>query len=151
MVYTKRRKLCWDCGGEVPEEVATCPFCGGSFEGTDRSQNEKLFDGIYDFTNVPQSPIKPSFEFSDESTSLPKQELDREINDHEQSRHQIMSLLFLLPGMTLFILSCGIFLFSQEGYLTLRYNATYTLFIFLLSTISIYFGIRSYKKLKAKN
>jgi len=134
MLPKDKKKICWDCGGEVPAAVVQCPFCGGAFA---QQANESSFD------EIPQAPYGSNFVEENNTTTT------TESVDHtEQSRLQVIALSFLLPGITLLLLGIGIFFFADEGYLTLKWDVSYGLLIFLMSLSLIYFGARNYKKLK---
>jgi hypothetical protein len=143
------RKLCWDCGGEVPVQSKTCPFCGGAFPSDEEREDRHAFGGIYDLSPPSDIP-KPAYQIEEERAVIrPRQNLEEEIDQHEQSKFQLLSLSFLLPGISLLILSVVMFFFSSDGYLIIKIAASSTLFVLLFSVLLIYFGIRNYRKIKS--
>lgn len=139
-----RRKLCWECGGEVPVEVEQCPFCGATFEVKSEpfysASSEEEVDSFS--TSEPPSPLYQPID-SDAPLS---EESEPSVKDQE-SRHQLICLCLLIPGFALLMFGIIMFFFSTEGYLTLKWDASWGMFIFALSALFIYFGARAYKKL----
>jgi len=205
MSSEEQKKLCWECGGEVPFESEQCPFCGAEFEtealsdsavppaGTHASESsseslessysdvEAHSSSLYDSSEQPDlfsqqnpSPPKPLYEpvssdlYSGRSTEESENALfhsnaeeykarmeasgQRPKNPVEEkesaaSKTQMLSLCLIVPGLSLLLFGVGMILFSEEGQLTLRWDASYGLFIFTLSALFIYFGARAFRKI----
>ncbi len=146
-----RRKLCWECGGEVPQSAEQCPFCGAAFEvvSTEEGETDAFFSqssGSADFYSDSEPP-KPLYQPIDES--VPQEEVSDEEEEKADgsARQQLICLCFLIPGFALLLFGIIMFFFSQEGYLTLKWDASWGMFIFALSALFIYFGAKAYKKL----
>lgn len=146
-----RRKLCWECGGEVPQSAEQCPFCGAGFEvvnsaesDTDTffSQSSKNTDFYSD-----SEPPKPLYQPIDERAPQEEGLDEEEEKSSGSARQQLICLCFLIPGFALLLFGIIMFFFSQEGYLTLKWDASWGMLIFALSALCIYFGAKAYKKL----
>lgn len=146
-----RRKLCWECGGEVPESAEQCPFCGAAFEVV--NTNEKETDDFFTQSNATtdfysdSAPPKPLYQPIDESAPQEEEPSSEGEKSDGASRQQLICLCFLIPGFALLLFGIIMFFFSQEGYLTLKWDASWGMFIFALSALCIYYGARAYKKL----
>lgn len=147
MLSREKKKMCWNCGGEVPESSIRCDFCGGDFSS--QKEEEKVisnpYSQSYEADEIPNAPYHAphSYEMSnhEESPSI------NEVEKGEKERKSVISLSFLLPGITLLLLGLGIFFFSEDGYFTLKWDASYGVFILLTSLVFIYLGIRNFNKL----
>lgn len=146
-----RRKLCWECGGEVPYSAEQCPFCGAVFEVGDpkESETEAFFNQSSESSDLfsdGQDP-KPLYQPIDEDAPLEEEVPTEEEKPDAESRQQLICLCLLIPGFALLLFGIIMFFFSQEGYLTLKWNASWGMFIFALAALFIYFGAKAYKKL----
>jgi len=146
MLSREKKKMCWNCGGEVPESSAQCAFCGGDFNANTQETLIHPSPSNYEASDIPQAPYNAtnSYEMSANESEVPHEEI---LEGKEKERKSVIALSFLLPGVTLLLLGIGIFFFSEEGYFTLRWDSSYGLFVFLISAIFIYLGARNYRKL----
>lgn len=202
----EQKKLCWECGGEVPFESEQCLFCGAEFE-VEAQADSKSSSSYHESTQSlystdssdssieddSRSSYKASEQpdlFSQDSQMLPKplyepvssdlysrtsseedenalfhahgsedhkivETLDEDKDSKEEknsaiSRSQMLSLCLIIPGLSLLFFGFGMILFSEEGQLILRWDASYGLFIFTLSALFIYFGARAFRKIGKK-
>lgn len=159
----ERRKLCWECGGEVPAEAEQCPFCGAAFETAgDESTKSSFFTtsdesdesgspDLFTETGAPRplyQPIDKRAQLHSEHSGLEEGEANSEEDESDGgARQQLICLCFLIPGFALLLFGVIMFFFSQEGYLTLKWDASWGMFVFALAGFFIYFGARAYKKL----
>lgn len=146
-----RRKLCWECGGEVPESAEQCPFCGAAFEveSADASDTDAFFSQSHASADYysDSEPPRPLYQPIDEGASQEEGFSSEEDKSDGASRQQLICLCLLIPGFALLLFGIIMFFFSQEGYLTLKWDASWGMFIFALSALFIYFGAKAYKKL----
>jgi len=209
MGLEEQKKLCWECGGEVPFESEQCPFCGAEFEVEAQAEpksssynesTQNLYstgssDGSIDdessashktsyspveqtdlFSQDREMPPRPLYEpVSSDLYSRTSSEEDENAlfhahgsGDHKTakqsdenkdskeekgsaiSKSQMLSLCLIIPGLSLLFFGLGMILFSEEGQLILRWDASYGLFIFTLSALFIYFGARAFRKIGKK-
>ncbi|MCH9633936.1 MAG: hypothetical protein S4CHLAM7_06700 [Chlamydiae bacterium] len=158
------QKMCWNCDGHVHVYELQCPYCGVDL--TEKEKEEASFEEI----NVsealeaesPQDMVveeHPKVEIEDDYANPPFQDL---IEDVEQEVIQetnweaiaaeekepdldnpLASLLLLLPGSLFFLFGLALFLFSEDGFLTFRFNAKYWFCYLMGSCFVLYLGWRS--------
>jgi hypothetical protein len=164
------RKLCWECGAEVPQSATQCPFCGAEFEVEERGPSAPAYGDLFSSDDPAVNQLNQSVP-SEESSSAeaplfqpiddeaPRSELfsSKELSDESSAegsdnkekgaRNQLICLCLLIPGFSLLLFALILFFFSQEGYLTLKWDASWGMFVLGLSTLFIYLGAKAYKKL----
>jgi len=134
----------------VPKSAEECPFCGAAFEVVKAEESES--DAFFGTTNAgtdyysDNEPPKPLYQPIDEGAPGEEEPTGEEKPDHA-SRQQLICLCFLIPGFALLLFGVILFFFSQEGYLTLKWDASWGMFVFALSAFFIYLGAKAYKKL----
>lgn len=68
-------------------------------------------------------------------------------DDEAPKKGHLFSLCLIIPGFSLLLFGLGMVLFSENGQLTLRWDASYGLFVFTLSALFIYLGARAFRKI----
>ncbi len=114
----EKKKLCWSCQGNIAMSLNSCPYCGVDLEG-----------------EAPEVPV------GDEVHKIVDNCLDTSSSKQELIKPDIAPWL-LLPGAVFFLFGLALYLFSQEGILTLRWNASYWSYYLVLSLPLLYFGWR---------
>lgn len=138
-----KKKLCWNCEGNVSHQQENCPSCGVYLSPSSDSSKETLFAPPYkieeasaDSNEIPAAP------YADQQSSKLSQEASlASIGDNaDADRPNILVPLVLLPaGTVLFLFGLALFFFSRDGALTLRWNGTYWfLYLFLGLPLLVY-------------
>ena len=166
-----KKKLCWNCEGNVSKEALNCPYCGVYLHPTsnsseDRDDNEKESEQA----PLPsksakkgnkEAPHQPLYTPSDDSSDEPEQTSTRptpleakvkaEIPNTTGSHHLnniTLSLLCLLAGSLLLLFGIILFLFSHNGTFTLRWNGDMW-YLYLLTALPLLFlGWQALQKVK---
>jgi len=99
------------------------------------ADEEDLFD-----LSSHQAPTESSL-FSD---PIPK---DDHRDDEAPKKGHLFSLCLIIPGFSLLLFGLGMVLFSENGQLTLRWDASYGLFVFTISALFIYLGARAFRRM----
>lgn len=183
MHTSTKKKLCWNCEGNVSHEAVNCPFCGvylhhssdDSYSNDNQSENTSFQSAsslsspqaLYQFkqTNVVAHEDKdeditpPYIPVNQDLTNQKPSQLNSQSSPHANPLSQInksqgkqqtkqmnistnqkslnplvICISTLLGGSMLFLFGVMLFLFSQQGTFTLRWNAN---FWFIYMAISI--------------
>lgn len=134
MPGAKNRKLCWNCEGSVHVHATKCPYCG-----TDLS-TENASTPTYSYGRQPDMQ-PPSYDALPPSPSEMPAPIE-EARPQKQPR-EFLPMLLMLPGAFFLLFGMILLLFSNDGTLTLEWNAHYWFFYLLLSVPLIYYGWRT--------
>jgi hypothetical protein len=124
----KNKKLCPHCEGEIDKDALYCLYCGadlGSNLTSEPSQEvpEPLYRSRVE-TNSQQAPLQEESQESSSAFSLP----------------------LLLSGVFLLVFGLFLLFFSDDGYLTLTWDASFW-FVYLLAALPlIVLGLKLLKK-----
>lgn len=156
MSAVPKKKLCWNCEGNVAQSTDNCPYCGVYIQGTD-FESEKLWNPSYsppNPTELNQEIPQPLYQIHPLETPEPELiEEQKEASASEKSsttnmpiiilaqlRKDIFPFLFLMSGSVFFLFSMILFLFSHEGVLTLQWNGNNWFYFLFLSVPLLYYG-----------
>ncbi len=123
-----KKRLCWNCHGEVPMVVQTCPYCGVYVEQTAPGVQTDEHEPPYHFKasgdmSIPASPFASEEDLSHQNAiSTGSEATTVALND---AKSVLFPVLFLLTGSVFFLFGLVIALFSEEGVLTLSWNGEY--------------------------
>lgn len=123
-----KKKLCWNCEGEVLLTVTNCPFCGVNVEAVE----DPLTPPYKPTENaeIPPSPYTPK---------APQPQEEEEEAAETDPKNLLLSLAFLLVGAAFAIFGLVLWLFAdQTGHLTLRWNGHYW-YVYLLISLPLLF------------
>jgi len=128
---TPKKKLCWNCEGRVSLEEENCPYCavylgpapdskGGSRDNF--SPPYRLVESEEEVSSPPPSPYASKTHDADEIEDVDS--LD--IMKTKSGVRQFALPLGLLSGGTLFLIfGCVLWMFSENGVLTLTWSGDY--------------------------
>lgn len=148
MKTTSKRKICWNCGGSVSREILNCPYCsvylnreGNEPEEIDDDEEEEEVQPPFSLTSVQENsiPQPPYAGVNAAETVLP---VENVISKKPIAGWKVivLPLLLLLAGSSFLLFSAILFLFSQNGLLTLQWKATHWPFYLLAALPLLYFG-----------
>jgi hypothetical protein len=158
MTNAKNRKLCWNCDGSVHIHATKCPFCGTELVAEEAPPTQQTFQQTYQQPEPPPQPVSqepppPPYvqRVQSQSYALPQQSSWQEQLPEEESkpapepraRGDAMPLLMLLPGAFFFLFAMLLLLFSEDGLLTLSWQAKHWFVYFLVAMPLLYLGWRS--------
>ncbi len=161
MSMKTKKKICWNCEGNVAIDNEVCPYCGvhvnlTPIEGTGPQKNASLaapFKPATVNTAEKQAPKAPYLFQSKDPATENKEPLEPPKNTEEEPladflQESLLTLLSLLIGGVLLIFGCILFLFSNsEGIFTLSWNGKYWFIYTLISIPLLYLGWRSLSKI----
>lgn len=148
MITKQRKKICWNCDGSVTLEAENCPYCGVYLNplGND-DDKDGLFappyrlEEIEEEAEVPPAPYASRVEAVAESKVLPEP-LPKEPTEFTLEQKTLLSLSLILAGAVFFIFGLALFLFSNNGFLTLSWNANYWFIYLIISLPILAIGVR---------
>jgi hypothetical protein len=157
MTTKTKKKLCWNCEGNVSLENETCPYCGVSLDVSPMAGTN--FDPITfasPFKPTPSSSLSmiPKAPYVNKSETADSDEREAS-NDEEQDfvftdLHRTLLILLLLSiGNVLVIFGIVLLLFSDnQGIFTLHWHGSYWYFYLLTGIPLLYFGWNETRKLQ---
>ena len=157
MSAVPKKKLCWNCEGNITKEIENCPYCGVYV-------HSQGLDGIYHWS----APYSKGYDEAEEEEEVPlplysiqankePQELkeagasqaasgdDRSISD--QLKRDLFPILLLMAGSIFFLFGLVLFLFSKDGALTLQWSSALAPYFLALSLPGVFFGWTLLQKL----
>lgn len=149
MSAVPKKKLCWNCEGNVSRQTDNCPYCGVYLHGAEE-EAEDSWNPTYRLTPLPKEeddalpPVK-------EKTSKTRSEDASEDNVDQISfqdvslildhlKKDVLPIFLLLFGSSFFIFGTILFLFSHEGTLTLQWKGENWIYFLFLGIPALYFG-----------
>ena len=138
MTKQAKKKLCWSCEGRVTKEAENCPYCGVylSPNGIDGTSPSTIWDPPYKLSSDEENQTAPSAPYT-----LPREEnmLEAPLDNSSTIKSVLTPLVLLLSGSVFFVFGLILYLFSTNGTLTLRWDASYWyLYIGLAMPLLIY-------------
>lgn len=144
-----KKKLCWNCEGNVALQDETCPYCGVSLDVTPiAGTGGKDIHLIppYKLVSNPQDQMIPEAPYpaqnpepvTAEENTPPLPEAEETFNDINTIA---LPLSTLLLGAILVLFGLILFLFSDShGVFTLHWNGTYWYLYLIIGVPLLYFG-----------
>lgn len=159
MSQNKNKKLCHHCEGEIDKDALYCIFCGvdlgsnGLYGQVDavpeplyrHKGEEAFFDENQEKSHLDDSYVKPLFK---------QAQPQEEVFAVEESKGEPLSLFampFLMVGSLLFVFSLFLLFFSEDGYLTLKWDASFWFVYLLVSVPVIILGFKYSKNRSSSN
>ncbi len=138
-----KTKLCWNCEGNVSRTAENCPYCAVYLNPDTDDLNEEITNAPYSAEkhthDIPKAPYSPSEEEAAEEA--PRNEA---VLSKSQTNFQalFLPLTLLTTGLVALFFSLMLFLFSENGKLTLQWNGDTWYFYAFLALPLLFFGWR---------
>lgn len=133
-----KKKLCWNCDGNVPLKAEHCPYCGVYIEQTTEVEEDEddleqdgahappytLSGGRATNGEIPASPYaapkkpKPAAP----APKAPKSKVQESVAPAPTIQSVIIPLLLLISGSVFALFGLVLFLFSDNGLFILKWN-----------------------------
>jgi cation transport ATPase len=159
-----KKKLCWNCEGNVSRDALNCPYCGVYLH----REEDREEDFESDEESVP--PHSPPYDFAShqkQDTTIPtppypsQQEPGVRIDPKNGSKKEaswmktstdwprvMIPLVLLMAGSVFLLFALFIALFSQNGFLTLSWSVNTWIVFAVAAFPMLYLGWRSLRQLK---
>ncbi len=131
-----KKKLCWNCEGSTSRIESNCPYCGVYLH-----PNEEAWEDDEEELSI-EPPYKPEVKAKDEAFSNAALPTDTPLSAQtpNEMRHVFFPLSCLLGGSIFLFFGLILFFFSDQGVLTLQWNAAYWSVYFLISLPLLWIG-----------
>lgn len=153
MTKNQKKRLCWNCEGSVSIAAETCPYCGVSVVPASLDAPIHNFAPSYR-PGAPQEGAIPRSLYAPEEKILLQEEIQPRIKEIEESENSLdsfksslIAVVLLLVGSVFFMFGLVLVLFSNNGLLTLQWDASVWFVYFGLSFPLLLMGWRALSKL----
>lgn len=124
-----KQKLCWNCEGSVSSQIENCPYCGVYLSPEEESSNS-LLKSPYPYRQSEEAltiPKPPYIAQEEEQQPEDDQRIAEEAEDNGsfEVSDVILPLISLTSAAVFGLFALALTLFSNEGFLTLKWNADY--------------------------
>lgn len=148
MSAVPKKKLCWNCEGNVAKEIDNCPYCGVYLHATEVEDDSNWNPSYLPSSKTAEIP-SPLYQMQAESR-ISKQEMEEDLDEPTsplpwklllaQLKKDIFPLLFLMMGSVFFLFGIVLLLFSQEGTFTLQWQESDGMYFLFFAIPLIGFG-----------
>ena len=153
MTKAPKKRLCWNCEGNVSVDAETCPFCGVSVVPASLDGSTHNFIPPYTPQNSQGNEIPRSF-YAPEEESFKKQMGETVVKDEgeaepslDEFKKVVQAVTLLLAGSVFFLFSVALALFSTNWVFILQWDATIWFVYTILSLPLLFFGWKALMKL----
>ncbi len=149
-----KKKLCWNCEGNVSREVDNCPYCGVYIHSNEHEE-ENYWNPAYTPAEKTEEVHSPLYQAEESELDTifqidaPTHSLDR-ATLFKTIREDLLPILLLMSGSVFFLFGLILFLFAREGSLTLQWKGSDWIFFALLSLPCMFIGWRMVSQLESK-
>jgi hypothetical protein len=161
MSAVPKKKLCWNCEGNVSREVDNCPYCGVYLQATDLEEDSNWNPSYRPSSKTEEIP-SPLYRIQLEQENDPQNTLDENVSKEEeeapnwnlvirQLKRDVFPVLFLMSGSIFFLFGVVLFLFAQNGTLTLQWRGHHGLYFLLFAFPLIAFGWKYLQQLESND
>ncbi len=159
MSAVPKKKLCWNCEGNVSREINNCPYCGVYLHATEEEEDSSWNPSYRPASKMEEIP-SPLYQIQQEQ-STDDDELDHSVEETretpqalngillmDQLKRDIFPLLFLMMGSVFFLFGVVLVLFAQNGTLTLQWQGHDGFYFLILAFPLLIFGWRFLQRLE---
>lgn len=143
MSAVPKKKLCWNCEGNVSREIDNCPYCGVYLHAVEEEEETSQWNIPYRFPSTKQEEIPSPLYQQPEEPKEPSivDETPKESSyPLDKLKQEVLPLLFLMTGSLFFLFGTVLFLFSDNGTLTLQWKGDHWIYFLGISLPTLYFG-----------
>lgn len=133
-----KKKLCWNCEGNVAREIDNCPYCGVYMHSLNPNEEN---DWNVPYDNKTEEIPSPLYQIQ-ESEDSPESEVPSLVssNAFQQIKENVLPIFLLMSGSMFFLFGLVLLLFSNQGTLTLQWNGNNWPYFLIFSLPCVYFG-----------
>ena len=162
MSAVPKKKLCWNCEGNVSRQVDNCPYCGVYLHGSDIEEDMTLWNPSYQPSGKTEEIPTPIYQINQESSaenslsdeeeesSETSKEVDETVSFPQlisQLKRDVFPILFLMMGSIFFLFGTVLYLFSSNGTLTLQWQGDHAPYFLLFAIPLVGLGAWFHKTL----
>lgn len=141
-----KKRLCWNCEGGVSQDLDNCPYCGVYVQGALSGETNSIWNPSYrPEENSSEEVHVPPYQIQIENDPLEEIKTDNSSPSQfqllfNQLKKELFPTLCLMAGSTFFLFGIVLFLFSENGKLTLQWEASDALYFLIFSIPLSLFG-----------
>ncbi len=147
MSAVPKKKLCWNCEGNVAKDIDNCPYCGVYLHTADIDENP-TWNPSYRPLSQDEDFSSPFYQAKLEAEQEPQETPSQEKSDNNailqtllaHLKQDIFPILFLMTGSIFFLFGVVLLLFSQNGTLTLQWQESYSIYFLIFAIPLVSFG-----------
>jgi hypothetical protein len=149
MSAVPKKKLCWNCEGNIAKQVDNCPYCGVYVHSPDLDENNG-WNIPYASGNKKEEIPTPFYQIHEnnqthseedlEEPSLSNEESQPNFSVMQQLKEDVLPILLLMSGSIFFLFGIVLFLFSTDGKLILEWNGNLWPYFLALAVPFVYLG-----------
>ncbi|MFI0435050.1 MAG: hypothetical protein ACH350_04910 [Parachlamydiaceae bacterium] len=150
MSAVPKKKLCWNCEGNVANNIDNCPYCG-VYLHAEEIEDDSAWNPTYREKSTEEAVPTPLYQIKPQLEEHQSLENDQQIHaEHRdvsawtsafsQLKQDVFPILFLMMGSLFFLFGIVLLLFSQNGMFTLQWQERDGLYFLLFSIPAIIFG-----------
>ena len=154
MKTTTKKRICWNCHGNVSLEACNCIYCGvylnrdEEFDEAEEEQEE--LDPPYKLTEHTEKEEvihNPPYTSQHLNADVAKPGNLVSILRFAGWKSIILSITMLLSGAVFLLFAVILLLFAKDGFFTLQWNANRWFFYLIAALPLLFFGWQSLEKL----
>lgn len=157
MSAVPKKKLCWNCEGNVSRQIDNCPYCGVYLHAEELEENSDWNPSYRPSSKTEEIP-SPIYQIQQEQEDSAETESNERIEESPvdikkeesevfawsqlstQLKKDVYPILFLMMGSIFFLFGVVLLLFSQNGVLTLQWQGSHALYFLAASLPLVGFG-----------
>jgi len=132
MSAVPQKKLCWNCEGNVSREIDNCPYCGVYLHAVE-TEEETSWNPSYSPSSTTEEIPSPLYQIQPDDPETPNGSSSDHTSLVNTLKKDIFPLLFLMAGSIFFIFGIVLWLFAQDGTLTLQWQGHQSVYFLFLA------------------
>lgn len=148
MSAVPKKKLCWNCEGNVSREIDNCPYCGVYLHAAEEEEDSNSrWNPSYRPSSKTEEIPSPIYQIQDLKSEEKHKEVEAASHSAfnfstimNQLKKDVFPLLFLMMGSVFLLFGAVLALFAQNGSLTLQWKGEDGLYFLLFAIPLLAFG-----------
>lgn len=132
MSAVPQKKLCWNCEGNVSREIDNCPYCGVYLHAAE-TEEETSWNPSYSPPSTTEEIPSPLYHLQPNEPETSEESPSDQASLANTLKQDIFPLLFLMAGSIFFIFGIVLWLFAQDGTLTLQWQGHHSVYFLFLA------------------
>lgn len=152
-----KKKLCWNCEGNVAIDIDNCPYCAVYLHASELEGGTHWNRGYSPSTKTEEIPAPPYRIQTpeDQVEILNEEESDEKLSSwlslFSQLKSDLFPMLFLMAGSVFFLFGVVLLLFSQNGTLTLQWQESHGFYFLFMAFPLIVYGWKFLQQLEVND
>jgi hypothetical protein len=146
MSAVPKKKLCWNCEGNVAKDIDNCPYCGVYLHASELEEENHYWNPSYLSKENKEEVPSPLYHGANTEEQEPIAMQEKGVSALEWTgaishlKREVFPILFLMAGSTFFLFAIVLLLFSHGGTLTLQWEESNAYYFLTLAGPLFFFG-----------